>query len=153
MDDTITSDANTNADEGDLPHINVAQMSNAIANKLVSSRQHNISIFSGSKGEDPIKFLRIFERVGKALKWDEETKMDKLPNYLSDAAEEFHYMYVDCALPKAEITEGSDVNVKPESWNDLKACFLNYFLRGDYKAHLTKELRERKKQPNESMSV
>ncbi len=30
----------------------------------------------------------------------------------------------------------------------MKACFLNHFLRGDYK-----ELRERKKQANESMSV
>jgi hypothetical protein len=43
-----------NADNGDLPHINVAQISNAIANELVSSRQHNIPTFSGNKGEDPI---------------------------------------------------------------------------------------------------
>jgi hypothetical protein len=42
---------------------------------------------------------------------------------------------------------GSD-NVKPEKRNDLKAFFLNHFLRVDYK-----ELRERKKQANESMSV
>ncbi len=59
-------------------------------------------MFSGSKGEDPI-FLRIFERVGKALNWNEEINMDELPNYLSDTAEEFHYMYVDCALPEAQI--------------------------------------------------
>jgi hypothetical protein len=29
--------------------------------------------------------------------------MDKLPSYLSDGAEEFHYMYVDCALLEAQI--------------------------------------------------
>jgi hypothetical protein len=80
-----------------VPHINVTQMSDAIANRLASSRYHNIPFFSGSKGEDPIKFIRIFDRVGKSLKWDYTTMMDKYSNYLIDAAQEFHYTYVDCA--------------------------------------------------------
>jgi hypothetical protein len=136
-----------------VPHINVTQMSNAIANRIASSRQHNIPFFSGSKGEDPIKFIRIFERVGKALKWDDTTMMDKLPNYLTDAAEEFHYMYVDCAVSEDEDNADPDLIVKPSSWEALKKSFMNHFLRGDYKRHLTKELRERKKRPDESMTV
>jgi hypothetical protein len=61
MDENNDNSNDDNADDSDLPHIYFTQMSNAIANKLVSSRQHSIPIFSGSKGEDPIKFLRIFE--------------------------------------------------------------------------------------------
>jgi hypothetical protein len=98
-----------------VPHINVTQMSNAIANRIASSRQHNIPFFSGSKGEDPIKFIRIFERVGKALKWDNTTMMDKLPNYLTFAAEEFHYMYVDCAVSEDEDNADPDLIVKPST--------------------------------------
>jgi hypothetical protein len=68
------------------PHINVTQMSAAIASNLASSRQHHMPVFSGTRTEDPIKFLRNFERVAKALKWDNTTKMDKFPNYLTDSA-------------------------------------------------------------------
>ena len=39
----------------------------AIASNLVSSKQHRIPIFNGKKDEDPIKFLRIFLQVAKAL--------------------------------------------------------------------------------------
>ena len=95
MADNDGSDKSSETDEE--MKVSVAQMSNAIADRLVSSRQHTIPIFSGAKGECPIKFMRIFERVGRALKWDGDTKMAKFPNYLSGAGEEFHYINVDCA--------------------------------------------------------
>ena len=89
------------------------------------------------------EFLRVFERVAKSLKWDNDTKMDKFPNYLSGAGEEFHYIFYDCA----------DASVKPVDWDDLKCLFLNHFMRGDYKSHFNKELRRRKKLESESMIV
>ncbi len=96
-------------------------MSDAIANRLASSRYHNIPFFSGSKGKDPIKFIRIFDRVGKALKWDYTTMMDKLSSYLIDAAQEFHYIYVDCAASsKNEDNTDPDLNFKTSSWEALK---------------------------------
>ena len=130
-------------EQQDVTEVNVARVSNAIADRLVSARHHNIPIFTGAKGECPIKFIRKYERVAKALKWDESTKRDKFPNYLADAGEEFHYIYVDCP----------DDDDKPENWEALKKAFLDHFMRGDYKSHLSKELRSRKKDPNESMVV
>jgi hypothetical protein len=133
--------------------IDIEKMSAAIANTLASSRQHTIPIFSGGKNEDPIKFMRVFERVAKALKWDDRTKCDKFPAYLSGAGEDFHYLFVDCALEKNDQHINDDSYVKPENWNELKALFMNHFLNGNYKLHLTKELRNRKKLDTESMAV
>ena len=125
------------------PNVTVAQMTNAIADRLVSARQHNIPIFNGAKDECPIKFMRAFERVAKALKWDDSTKMDKFPNYLSGPGEDFHYIFVDSAEEVA----------KPDCWDALKDEFLNHFMRGDYKSHLSRELGKRKKLESESMIV
>jgi hypothetical protein len=90
-------------DESGSSAVDIEKMSAAIANTLASSRQHTIPIFSGGKNEDPIKFMRFFERVAKALKWDDMTKCDKFPAYLSGAGENFHYPFVDCALEKKMI--------------------------------------------------
>ncbi len=98
-------------------------------------------------------FMRVFERVAKALKWDDRTKCDKFPAYLSGAGEDFHYLFVDCALEKNDQHITHDSSVKPENWNELKALFMNHFLNGNYKLHLTKELRNRKKLDTESMAV
>ncbi len=46
--------------------------------------------------------------------------MDKLPNYLIDAAQQFHYIYVDCAASKNEDNTDPDLNVKTSSWEALK---------------------------------
>jgi arginyl-tRNA synthetase len=47
--------------------------------------------------------------------------MDKLSNYLIDAAQEFHYIYVDCAASsKNEDNTDPDLNVKTSSWESLK---------------------------------
>ena len=131
------------ADENEPNPVQVDQLSNAISAHLVSARHHNIPQFTGGKGDCPIKFIRIFERVAKALKWDDQAKRDKFPNYLTGAGEEFHYMFVDCV---------EDAN-KPGDWDELKGLFLNHFMRGDYKSHLSKELRNKRKSENESMVV
>ena len=81
-------------DSNRIPEINVNQMSNAIASNLASTRQHHIPVFKGNKGDDPLKFLRTFERVGKALKWDDSSLLDKFPNYLAESAEEWYYINV-----------------------------------------------------------
>ncbi len=85
---------NDSEDESGSSAINIEKMSAAIANMLASSRQHTIPIFSGGKNEDPIKFMRVFERVAKALKWDDRTKCDKFPAYLSGAGEHFDSMSI-----------------------------------------------------------
>jgi hypothetical protein len=68
----VAGEGNNNNDDAvdaaNLPHINVTQISSAIALNLASSRQHHIPVFSGTRTEHPIKFLRTFERVSKALK-------------------------------------------------------------------------------------
>ena len=150
MSDNDSSKSNESEDE---IKASVSQMSEAIADRLVSSRQHTIPIFSGAKGECPIKFMRIFERVGKALKWDWDTKMAKFPNYLSGAGEEFHYINVDCAHEGDEEQTDHDFIRKPENWDQLRGRFLDHFMRGDYKSHLSRELRARKKLESESMIV
>jgi hypothetical protein len=118
----------------------ITKISAAIASNLVSSKQHRIPIFNGKKDEDPIKFLRIFLRVAKALKWDDPTKLDKFPNYLAGAAEEWHYIKIECisAVPAID-------------WDGLKKAFEQRFLRGDYKSHLMRELRERKMKEDETL--
>jgi hypothetical protein len=77
-----------------------------------SSHQHHIPIFSGTRTEDPKKFLRTFERVAKALKWDNTMKMDKFPNYFFDSAEEFYYINVDCGSDSDDGESGPDIIVK-----------------------------------------
>ncbi len=69
-------------------------------------------------------------------------KMDKLPKYLTNAAEQWHYIYVDCAIAAAQATVGEDEIIVPKNWAELKDSFMNHFLRCDYKAHLMSELRK-----------
>ncbi len=76
--------------------MSVTQISYAIADNLASSKQHRIPVFSGNRDENPLKFVRVFLRVARALKWDDKTKVDKFPNHLSGAAEEWHYIKVEC---------------------------------------------------------
>jgi hypothetical protein len=130
-----------------LPHINVNQMSNAIASNL--ARQYRIPVFGGSRTEDPINFLRTYERVAKALKWDAVTMLDKFPNYLSECAEEWFYVNFDCALDNDDPDDPECV-VKPKDY-ELKKRFLSHFLRGDYKQCLMKELSKRKHRSDESI--
>src|SRR5882762_1831057 len=140
MDEHDEENEHANAPDGaqgggdHVVNIDVNQISNAIADRMASARQHNIPIFRGAKNECPIKFIRNFERVARALRWSDASKREKFPNFLADAGEEFHYVQVEC-LPNAD---------QPHSWNELKELFLNHFMRGDYRSHLTKELRARK---------
>jgi hypothetical protein len=83
-----------NESESGSSAVNIEKMGTAIANTLASSRQQTITIFSGGKNEDPIKFMRVLEKVAKALKWDDRTKCDKFPAYLSGAGEDFHYLWI-----------------------------------------------------------
>ena len=130
--------------EGEGPNeVLLEELSNKIASQVVTAHQHNIPILTGAKGDCLIKFIRCFERVTKALKWSDQDKMDKFSNYLTNAGEEFHYMLIDCAPDEA----------KPSNWDETKDSFLNHFMRGDYKSHLSKELRSRRKGENESMIV
>jgi hypothetical protein len=78
-------------------------------------------------------------------------KMDKFPNYLSDSAEEFYYINVDCGADSDDDESGPDTIVKPKTYDELKTRFLSHFLRGDYKTHLMKELDKRKHKPDESI--
>ena len=137
------NDNNSVIGETEDQSVTVARMSNAIADRLVSARHHQIPVFSGAKNECPIKFIRTFERVAKALKWEDETKVDKFPNYLSGPGEEFYYINVDCVPETQQVVD----------WDDLKELFLNHFMRGDYKSHLTRELRAHKKSDSETMIV
>lgn len=73
----------------------VAVNMNKFSLHMASSRQHPIPMFSGNIQDDPIQFIRIFDRVSKAMKWDDETKYDKFPNYLTDAAEQWYYGKVE----------------------------------------------------------
>ena len=75
----------------------VAQMSAAIASNLASARSHNIPYFFGKKEEDVLRFLRVYNRVAGALKWNDRDKYGKFSNYLKDAAEEWYYVNVECA--------------------------------------------------------
>jgi hypothetical protein len=97
--------------------LNATQIIAGISDNLASSKQHRILIFSGKRDEDPIKFMRVFLRVSRTLKWDDRTKVDKFPNYLSGAAEEWHYIKNECA--ETQITD----------WNDLKRSFEARLLR------------------------
>ena len=72
---------------------------------------------------------------------------------MSGAGEEFHYIFVDCAHEADEEQTDHDFIVKPEDWAQLRESFLNHFMRGDYKSHLSRELTARKKLENESMIV
>lgn len=119
----------------------VAQMSAAIASNLASARSHNIPYFFGKKEEDVLRFLRVYNRVAGALKWNDRDKYDKFSNYLKDAAEEWYYVNVECA----------DTTDEPSDWNDLEEKFKDRFLRGDYKAYLVRELRMRRQKKDESL--
>ena len=119
----------------------IAQMSAAIASNLASARSHSIPYFFGKKEEDVLRFLRIYNRVAGALKWNDRDKFDKFSNYLRDAAEEWYYVNVECA----------EINDEPSDWDDLEIKFKDRFLRGDYKAYLVRELRMRKQKKDESL--
>jgi hypothetical protein len=66
----------------------------------------------------------------------------------------FHfYTLSDKSLLLSTHHINNDSYVKLENWDVLKALFMNHFLNGNYKLHLTKELRNRKKLDTESMAV
>ena len=116
-------------------------MSAAIASNLASARSHTIPYFFGKKDEDVLKFLRVYNRVAEALKWNGKDKYDKFSNYLRDSAEECFFVNV----------ESVDPTDKPAEWDNLEEQFKNRFLRGDYKAYLVRELRMRRQKKGESL--
>jgi len=125
----------------------VAAIGSTLASNLVSSRQHYVESFNGKKDADPLKFLRQFNRVAKALKWDDDaSKLAKFPNYLTEEADNWYYAYVDCLQKNIDIPNTPQ---PPNTFADLKDKFLKYFIRDDYKSHLMQVIRARKQKKNE----
>lgn len=109
------------------------ELSSAIESNIASARNAYIPKFKGERGEDGMKFMRKFEREAKSLKWSDETMFAKFGSYMEDAAGEWFRVFIENA-PQPE---------KPENWGSLKEMFLSYFLCGNHRNYLIRQITEK----------
>ena len=127
---------------GDGPQIDIAELTDQLANRLVSSTSIKIRQFGGSRTEkeNTSRWLEDFGDMAESMGWDEEAKCRKLPAFLAGTAKDWYRLDV---APHQTIRE---------DWTRVKAALEAKFLPMALPQHQRHQLESRKQGLYEDVS-
>ena len=120
---------------------NVRDIVSETVNDIGTRANPGIPLFlGGSSDQNIVSWLEEFDLRTTAHKWDDATKLRKLPLFLGDNARDWYFIYVK--------NGGEDA---PDSWADMRKLMLRHFLASDYESFLRRELNRRVQRAQEGV--
>lgn len=127
---------------GDPVNINfdLSELADTVVNRLVGTSSFKIMPFSAaSNGVDIEKWIQDYENIASALKWDDPSKVKKLPVYLMGPADDWFQVNI-----KKEI--------ESKLWDEVREEFIEYFTPASKSIYAREKIRQKKQLNTESVS-